>query len=363
VSPIRAIILVGGQGTRLRPLTCNTQKSMVPVFNIPFLEHVIRNLKAYNINEIILAQHHLAASMVQYFGDGSRFGVRLTYVMEDFPRGSAGAVKNAEKYLSDTFFVLNGDIFHNRDFTDMLAFHRRRQAIATIDLAPVEDPTMFGMVDTEADGRVKRFIEKPDRKNVTTNLINAGTWIFEPGVLQLIPAEVKCSFEKEVFPSMISNKLPLFAYPSYHYWMDIGTPEKYLQLHRDLLNNKCDGYTFARDVLIAENCQIHPGAHLSGRIVMGEGCIIEADAELTGPLVIGSGCRVGENAGVQDSVLWDNVTAKEAANIRGCVIANDCLIGKGVCLSDAVLGDHIGLGDGSKPETGARIFPENSDVT
>lgn len=360
MSPIKAIILVGGQGTRLRPLTCNTQKSMVPVLNTPFLEHVIRNLKAHNITDIILAQHHLAASMVQYFEDGSRMGVRLTYVMEDFPRGSAGAVKNAEKYLSDTFFVLNGDIFHNRDFIDMLAFHRYHKAMATIDLAPVEDPTMYGMVDTEADGRVKRFIEKPDRKNVTTNLINAGTWIFEPDVLKLIPADIKHSFEREVFPAMIHDKKPLYAYASYHYWMDIGTPEKYLQLHRDLLNNKCDGYTFARGVLIAEDCQIHPSAQLNGRIIMGNNTVIEADAKLTGPLVIGMGCLIAQNATVEDSVVWDNVTIDEQAEVRGCVIANDCRIGKRNYLQDAVLGDHISLADGSETEKGARIFPENA---
>jgi mannose-1-phosphate guanylyltransferase len=360
---IKAVILVGGQGTRLRPLTCNTQKSMVPVLNVPFLEHVIRNLKAHNITDIILAQHHLAASMVQYFNDGSRFGVNLTYVMEDFPRGSAGAIKNAERYLNDTFFVLNGDIFHNRNFTDMLAFHRNHNAIATIDLAPIEDPTIYGMVDTEADGRVKRFIEKPKREEISTNLINAGTWIFEPEVLKLIPPDIKYSFEREVFPVMIHDNMPLFAYTSYRYWMDIGTPEKYLQLHRDLLNNKCDGYTFTREVLIAENCQIHSAAKLSGRIMIGSGCTVEAGAQLSGSLVIGAGCNIGQKAQVKDSVLWDNVRIDENAMLHSCAIANDCQIGREVHLEDGVLGDHITLLEGSSPEKGARFFPENSDVS
>lgn len=165
---VKAVILVGGQGTRLRPLTYNTPKSMVPVLNVPFLEHVIRNLKEHNITEIIMAQHHLAESMQNYFGDGSKFGVELHYVIEDFPRGSAGAVKNAEKYLKSTFLVLNGDIFHNRNFTDMLAFHHRNNAKVTLDLAPVEDPTIYGMVDMDERGRVKRFLEKPKREEVTT---------------------------------------------------------------------------------------------------------------------------------------------------------------------------------------------------
>jgi len=357
-STVKAVILVGGQGTRLRPLTCNTPKSMVPVLNIPFLEHVLRNLKAHDITDIILAQHHLPAPMLQYFGDGARFGVHLTYVMEDSPRGSAGAVKNAEKYLKNTFLVLNGDIFHNRDFTDMLAFHRRNHAKATIDLAPVEDPTIYGMVDTDEQCRVKRFIEKPKREDVTTNLINAGTWIIEPEVLQRILPDVKCSFEREIFPSLIHDGEPLYAYPSYRYWMDMGTPEKYLQLHRDLLDDKCEGYPSDRNVIKGKNCRIHPTAKLSGKIVLGDNCTVAAGAKITGPVVLGSGCRIGRRVVIEDSVLWDNVKVRARAVLRSSVIANDCAIGAEVYLRDAVLGDHIRLPTGSKPETGVRLFPE-----
>ncbi len=359
-SSVKAVILVGGQGTRLRPLTCNTPKSMVPVLNIPFLEHVIHNLRAHNITDIILAQHHLAAPMVQYFGDGARFGVHLTYVMEDSPRGSAGAVKNAEKYLKSTFLVLNGDIFHNRDFTDMLAYHHRNNARATIALAPVEDPIIYGMVDTDTNGRVKRFIEKPKREDVTTNLINAGTWVIEPEVLQRIPPDVKCSFEREIFPGLIRDGKPVYAYPSHRYWMDTGTPEKYLQLHRDLLNGKCDGYTFDRDVIKGKNCRIHPSAKLSGRVVLGDNCVVGANAKLSGPLVLGSHCRIGREIVIEDCVLWDNVKVGARAELRSSVIANDCVIGVEASLRDAVLGDHIALPAGSTPEPGARIFPEGA---
>jgi mannose-1-phosphate guanylyltransferase len=361
-SSVKAVILVGGQGTRLRPLTCNTSKAMVPVLNIPFLEYVIRNLKAHNVTDIILAQHHLPASMLQYFGDGNRLGVHLTYVMEESPRGSAGAVKNAEKYLDGTFLVLNGDIFHNRDFTDMLAFHHHNKAKVTIDLAPVDDPTIYGMVDTDEHWRVKRFIEKPGRKDVTTNLINAGTWVIEPEVLQHIPPNVKYSFERDVFPALLRDGEPVFAYPSHRYWMDVGTPERYLQLHRDLLNGKCEGYTFDRDIIKGKNCRIHPTAKLKGKIVMGDNCVVGAGAKLVGPLVFGSDCRIGREAVIKDCVLWDNVKIGAHTDLKGSVIANDCVIGTETCLRDAVLGDHIRLPRGSRPESGARLFPENSDV-
>lgn len=354
----KAIILVGGQGTRLRPLTCKTQKSMVPVLNIPFLEHVIRNLKAHDISDIILAQHHLAAPIAQYFGDGARFDVHLTHVIEDFPRGSAGAVKNAEKYLNETFLVLNGDIFHNRDFTDMLAFHHRNNARATIDLAPVEDPTIYGMVDTDEQWRVKRFIEKPKCEDVTSNLINAGTWIIDPEVLNRIPPNVKCSFEREIFPALLHNGEPVFAYPSHRYWMDAGTPERYLQLHRDLLAGKCEGYTFDKDVITGKSCRIHPTAKLRGKIVLGDNCVVAAGVKLTGPLVLGSSCRIGRDAVIEDCVLWENVKVRANAGLHGSIIANDCTIGIGVHLRDAVLGDHIALSAGSTPEIGVHLFPE-----
>lgn len=354
---MKALILVGGEGTRLRPLTYNTPKSMVPVLNVPFLEHVIRNLREHNITEIIMAQHHLPESMKEYFGDGSRFGVKIQHVMEDFPRGSAGAVKNAQAYLTETFVVLNGDIFHNRDFTAMLAFHRNAGAKVTIDLAPVEDPTAFGMVETDETGRVKRFVEKPKPEEVTSNLINAGTWIIEPEVLKMVPCDVKCSFEREIFPLMLAAEQPVYAFPSHRYWLDAGTPARYLQLHRDLLANKCEGYEFKTDVITGDGCDIHPSVKFSGRVIIGDGCVISRDAKLTGPVVIGPGCRICEEAAVTDSVIWNNVTAGQRAVIKGSIVSNDCNLGDDSCLTDAVLGDNVTVSPGYSPKPGSHIMP------
>ncbi|MDD5289516.1 MAG: NDP-sugar synthase, partial [Dehalococcoidales bacterium] len=354
---VKAVILVGGQGTRLRPLTYNTPKPMVPVLNLPFLEHVIRNLKEHDITEIVMAQHYLAESMKSYFGDGSKLGVKLHYVMEDTPRGTAGAVKNAAKYLDGTFVVLNGDIFHNRDFTEMLKFHRRHKAKVTIVLTPVEDPTIYGVVETDQRGKVKRFLEKPKAEEVTTNMINAGTYVLEPEVLQRIPSGTKHSFEREVFPRMLMEGEPVYAYPSDNYWMDTGTPEKYLQLHRDLLSGKCDGYSFVMDVSIGAGCNIHPSAQLSGRVIIGDNSTIARGVRLSGPAAIGPHCTIQGDAVITDSVIWHSVKIGQRAIIKSSIVADNCTIGDDSYLIDAVLGDHVMVNDGVKLKPGSRIMP------
>jgi len=353
----KAVILVGGQGTRLRPLTYNTPKPMVPVLNVPFLEHVIRNLKEHNVTEIVLAQHYLAESMTNYFGDGSKLGVKLYYVMEDSPRGTAGAVKNVEKHLDGTFLVLNGDIFHNRDFTGMLKFHHRHKAKATIVLSPVEDPIHFGVIETDRNNRVKRFLEKPKPEEVTTNMINAGTYVLEPEVLKRIPPDTRFSFERDVFPQMLTDGEAVYAYPTDNYWMDTGTPEKYLQLHRDLLIGKHDGYTFNKDVNIGKECKIHPSAQLSGKIIMGDNCSVARGVRLSGPVVIGSNCAIREDAVITDSVIWCNVNIGQRAVIKSSILADNCKIGDDSYLIDAVLGDHVTVSDGVKLKPGIRILP------
>ena len=354
---LKAVILVGGQGTRLRPLTYNTPKPMVPVLNVPFLEHVIRNLKEHNITEIVMAQHYLAASMKDYFGNGSKLGVRLYYVMEESPLGTAGAVKNVEDFLDSTFFVLNGDIFHNRDFTSMLKFHRRHRAKATIVLSPVNDPTMYGVIETDKRNKVKRFLEKPKPEEVTTNMINAGTYVLEPEVLQRIPAETRFTFEHEVFPKMLADDLPVYAYPTDNYWMDTGTPEKYLQLHRDLLHGKHDSYSFEKDVVIGKRCRIQPTVKFKGKVIVGDDCKIVEGVRLTGPVVIGPNCTIHEEAVIKDSVVWHNTAIGQRAVIRSSILADNCKIGDDCQLINAVLGDHVTVNDGLKLKKGSRIMP------
>ncbi|HUV45419.1 MAG TPA: NDP-sugar synthase [Dehalococcoidales bacterium] len=356
---MKAVILVGGQATRLRPLTTNTPKAMVPILNTPFLEHVFRHLHRHRVSDIILAQHHLAGPIEDYLGDGGRFGVRVTYVIEESPRGTAGAIRNVERYLDETFLVLNGDIFTDLDITAMVDLHRQRGAVATIALTPVEDPTAYGLIETDVRGGVMRFLEKPDWSQVTTNMINAGTYVLEPEVLARIPPERQVSIERETFPLLVDGGEPVYAYPSSGYWMDMGTPEKYLQLHRDLLGGRSTWHSLAspEEVRTGERCNIHPTAQIKEPAVIGDGCSIGPGVKLVGPVVVGDGCTIGEGSVVEDSVLWWQVSLGERVVVRNSAVANDCRLESGSSIDGSVLGDHVTVAPGSRLETGSRIEP------
>jgi mannose-1-phosphate guanylyltransferase len=293
---MKAVILVGGKATRLEPLTINTPKAMVPVLNTPFLEYLIHHLARHQIRDLILASGHLSHPIEGYLGDGSQFGVNLKYSIEDVPLGSAGAAKKAEKYLDETFLVLNGDIFADMDFTAMLRLHRGKKAKVTIALTPVDDPTSFGLVDTDTQGRVTRFLEKPKPEEVSTNMINAGAWFVEPDVLNRVPPQTFVSFERNVFPELLDQGEPFYSYHSPGYWMDMGNPEKYLQLHRDLLGGKSSHYIPAQsnEVITAGPCEIHPTAQIKGPAVIGANCSIGRKVKLVGPVVIGNDCTIME---------------------------------------------------------------------
>jgi mannose-1-phosphate guanylyltransferase len=356
---MKAVILVGGLGTRLRPLTINTPKAMMPVLNIPFLEYVIRRLSRHNVREIVLAISYLAQPIEDYFGDGSQLGVSLSYNIEETALGTAGAVKNAENYLDKTFFVLNGDIFTDLDLTAMMDFHRQRQAQATIALTPVDDPTSYGLVESDARGRINRFLEKPSREQVTTNMINAGTYILEPAVLSFIPPQTNFSFERGVFPSLLERERPIYAFPSSGYWMDIGTPGKYHQLNQDLLSGKSNQFSLnpATGVLIGEQSKIHPTAVITGPAVIGSHCSIGRNARLTGPLVIGTGSNIAEGSVVEGSIIWNDVAIGNRARVSHSIIANSCRIGAGSIIKDSVIADRVTVAESYRLATGSQILP------
>ncbi len=357
---MKAVILVGGEATRLRPLTLNIPKAMVPVLNIPFLEYVIRHLSQHQVKDIILAQSHHSLPIEGYFGDGSQFGVKLTYIIEDTPLGTAGPLKNTEKHLTETFLVLNGDIFTDLDITAMVGFHMERKARATIALTPVDDPTSYGLIETSSQGRVTRFLEKPSWSQVTTNMINAGTYVLEPDVLAQIPAQTKVSIERETFPLLLDRDEPVYAYPSSAYWIDIGTPEKYLRLHHDLLSGKSSQYAPASggEVLIGEQSSIHPTAQIKGAVVVGSNCMIGENVKLTGPVVIGSGCTVQAEAVIEGSIIWDNVQIERGAMVQDSIIANNSRLHADCCITDgSVLGDNVTVASGYKLKPGSKIQP------
>jgi len=351
---MKAVILVGGEATRLRPLTCNTQKIMVPVLNRPFFEHLVGYLKRHNIMDIVLAVGKSPAQIQDYFGDGSKLGVRITYSIENFAMGTAGAVKNAERFLDDAFIVFNGDIFTDIDLSTMMQLHHQNKTIASLALTPVDDPTIYGVVETDSRGRVKRFIEKPSRDKVTMNMINAGIYILEPDILKYIAPNAFSMFEHDVFPPLMEKGQAIYGYPFQDYWIDIGTPDKYLRLQHDLLRR----YAGDKGIKFEGESFVHSSARIERPAVIGEGCFIDRNSIVKGPAVLGARCRVEEGAVVEGAILWPDCQIGKGVKLRNCLIASHCYIGEGSEILDGcVLGDDVRIGEGSKLSNGTKIWP------
>ena len=331
---------------------------MVPVLDTPLLEHVIGYLSYHQIKDIIIVQSRLPQSIEGYLGDGSQFGVKLSYVVEDAPLGTAGAVKNAERYLDETFLVLNGDIFTDLDITAMISCHLDKKAKATIALTPVDDPTSYGLIETNAQGGVTCFVEKPSWSQVTTNMINAGTYVLAPDVLAHIPPQANFSFERELFPLLLEQGEPIYAFPSSAYWIDIGTPEKYLQLNRDLLSGKSSRYAPAlNEVLIGTQTNVHPTAQIEAPAVIGGNCSIGRNVKLIGSVVVGTGCEIMEDTVIEDSIIWHNVRLGPRAKLKSSIVADNCCLNADTLIENSILGDNVIVASGCKFEPGSRIWP------
>ncbi len=356
---MKALILVGGEATRLLPLTCNRPKAMIPVMNRPFLEHIIGHLRSHGIKDIILTESRQSRIISDFFGDGSRYGVKLSYTVEDTPLGTAGAVKNAEEHLNDTFLMLNGDVFTDLDITSMVRIHLTKKAMVTIALTPVDDPTSYGLIETDSQGRILRFLEKPSWSEVTTNMINAGTYVMEPDALAYIPPQARVSIERETFPLLLNKGEPVYAYPSGAYWMDAGTPEKYLQLHRDLLGSGIVRSEFSSgcEVITGDNTLIHSTAQLKGPILIDSNCSIGRGVKLKGPMVIGNGSTIIEGTVIEDSVIWRNVRMEANVTLKNSIVADNCHLNSGCIVEGAVLGDNVTIAGGSRLGRGSKIEP------
>jgi len=355
---MKAVILAGGEATRLRPLTCNTPKIMVPVLNRPFLAHLVGYLKTHNVVDIILAVGKSAEPIQSYFGDGSELGVRITYSIEDFPMGTAGAVRNAESFLDDSFFVFNGDVFTDIDLSLMTRLHCENKARASLALTPVDDPTIYGVVETDRQGRVRRFVEKPSWDRVTTNMINAGIYILEPDILSDIRPNTFSMFERDVFPLLVEKGQAVYGYPFRDYWIDVGTPDKYLKLQHDLLRRSClvgggnEGIKFEGETFV------HSSTRIEGPALIGDACFIDGNSVIKGPTVLGTRCRVEEGAVVEGAVLWQDCQIGRGVKLKNCLIGSRCRIGEqSEILDGCVLGDDVIIGEGSKLSNGIKIWP------
>lgn len=355
---MKAVILVGGEGTRLRPLTYDVPKPMVPIVHKPFMEHLVDHLLRYGFDEIVFALGYKSEAFQHHFGDGSRWGARFWHKVEDFPLGTAGPVKSVENLLDETFLVLNGDVLTDIDFGALLQAHRDLGAVATLALTPVDDPSAYGVVVTDAARRVQAFIEKPPRDEAPSNWINAGVYVLEPSVLRYVPPDVHHMFERGLFPALVAAGEPLCAVECNEYWLDIGSPSRYLQANHDLLRGRMHAsLPPTRDDRrwIDSTARVETTL-LQGPMWIGAGCVVEADARLVGPLVLGAGTRVAGGARVSGAVLWDGCHVEADAQLTECLVGRNCHIGAGAVLeAQAVLGSGQVLEEAGRLEAGEKV--------
>lgn len=339
---MKAVVMAGGQGTRLRPLTANVPKPMVPIGNKPCALHILELLKRHGVSHVIMTVAFMSEVIRNYFGDGSSLGMTIEYAVEDSPLGTAGSVKNAETALDDTFLIISGDALTDFDLTKIVSFHRERDALVTIALKSVDNPLEFGIVIVDEDGRVERFLEKPGWGQVFSDTINTGIYVMEPEILDYIPVGRPYDFSHELFPKLFQMRKPLYGCVQEAYWQDIGSLEQYLQANRDVLDGKVKVEL--------------PGVRLRGNIWMGEGVALDSLDNVKGPALIGNYVRVEQGAELgPHAILGNNVVVKAGASVVNSVVGDNCYIGIGARLEGAILGSSVDVRRMAVIEEGAVV--------
>ena len=353
-----AVILVGGQGTRLRPLTERTRKDMLPVVDRPQLAYTFEHLRRHGVRRGIVSCGYLPTQIEERFGNA--YGdLALEYRVEDEPLGTGGGIAFAAQGLEDTFFALNGDSLREADLDALLAFHRERRALATILLTPVADPSRYGLVRLEPDGRVASFLEKPRPQEIDTNLINAGLYVLEPQVLELVPAGRAVSIEREVFPAL-SERGAVYGLALPGYWLDVGTPASYLQAHRDVLER-----AFRTDVgdllgsdftYVDPTAVVHPDARLVPPVYVGPGAVLEGGVRAGSVAAIGAGARLAPRAVVESAVVGARAQVGADTHVEGSILGEGARVGDGARIAGlAVVGPDAVVGAGNELDHGVRV--------
>jgi len=361
-SNLKAVIMAGGQGTRLRPLTSNQPKPMIPVANRPLLEHIIELLKRYGYSEIIVTLQFLPAVITNYFGDGSTMGVTLTYVTEEIPLGTAGSVCNAKQFLDSTFIVISGDALTDIELDSAVAFHKQKGAAATIILKKVSNPLEFGIVITDIDGKIAKFLEKPDWGEVFSDTINTGIYVLEPEILKHIPKDTPFDFAKDLFPFLLSEGFPLYGYIAQGYWSDIGNHDQYLLAHKDILDGNVNirvlGHRLENNIWMGDGVEIDESVTLNGPLILGNHVKVERGTKLREYSVLGNNVVVKRDNFIHRSILMDNSYVGPSSHIRGCVIGRNCDIKSGVRVEEgAFVGDDCLIGDNAVVNPSVLIYP------
>jgi mannose-1-phosphate guanylyltransferase len=355
---MQAVILVGGEGTRLRPLTSTVPKPVVPLVDRPFISFMLEWLHKHGIDDVIMSCGFLATSVRNVLGDGSGLGIRLRFVEEPDPRGTAGALKFAESMLDERFLMLNGDVLTDIDLGKQIAQHEASGAKATLALVPVADPSAYGLVHLNADRSVLDFVEKPSSDAIDTNLISAGAYVLEREILDLVPPDRNVSIEREVWPLLIGKGL--YGFPSDSYWLDIGTPDRYLQGTFDIIEGNVK--TAAGERLGGDWLAVHESAEVRGRVIppalLERGVRVGEGAHVGSLVVIGEDVSIGAGTTVERAVILKGAQIGEHCTLRDCIVAAGARVGNGsVITGGAVLGEGVTIGADNVLAHGARIFP------
>jgi NDP-sugar pyrophosphorylase family protein len=351
---MKAILLAGGKGTRLRPLTLHTPKPIVPIFNRPFLHYQIDLLRQVpEIDEVILSLNYQPRRIEDVFGDGSAIDFKIRYVVEPAPLGTGGAVRYAGDSLTDSVVVFNGDVLTEVDLAAVLRLHRKRKARATIVLTPVDNPTAYGLVETDAAGNILRFLEKPKPEEITTNYINAGIYVLEPETFDRIPKDTPWSIERSFFPSFIERGETFVAYQYDGYWIDIGTPEKYAQVHRDIMDGRYQAPPFGGQanghIYRADDVRIEDGATVEGPAFLDAGTVVRAGGYVGPYSVLGQATMIEEDAKVIGSIVWPHGRVCQEASVTDAIAGRHVHVGRGAAVrAGAVLGDKSVVTDFSR---------------
>ncbi|MFX4301890.1 sugar phosphate nucleotidyltransferase [Alicyclobacillus tolerans] len=362
---MKAVIMAGGKGTRLRPLTARFPKPMVQLLGRPCIEYTLQLLKEHGITEIAITIQYLSSVIRDYLGDGSKYGVRLHYFEEHKPMGTAGGVLNAKEFLDERFLVISGDALTDFNLSEAMAFHENKRALATIILTQVESPCDFGVVLTQSDGKILRFLEKPKSNEIFTNTVNTGIYVFEKEILNWIPNNVSYDFGKELFPRLVAENVPFYGYSLDGYWSDVGSLHQYRQTQIDMLSGKTSlrvgGEYLGNGVWMGQNVQLHTDVKLNGPAFIGDGTIIQSKGQIGPYTVIGHNTMIGKSVQIANSIVWNKVEIGDSSVISGSMLGDGTKIEPGVIL----LGGTICASEGSRgiTSTGKRAGWSKSSLS
>ncbi|HZP25935.1 MAG TPA: NDP-sugar synthase, partial [Dehalococcoidia bacterium] len=354
--------MAGGEGSRLRPLTIGRPKPMVPIVGKPVMEHIIELLRRHGITDIVVTLQYLPGVIQDYFGDGSAFGVNLTYSVEDQPLGTAGSVKLAMSHLDDTFLVISGDALTDFDLTKILDFHRQNDAAATLTLYRVPNPLEYGVIITDEDGRITQFLEKPSWGEVFSDTVNTGIYVLEPSVMHGVPDGASFDFSQQLFPAMLEAREPLFGYVAPGYWCDVGNLPEYMRATADVLHGRVQLDIPGDEV--RPQVWVQPGAHFSaeaeiqGPVFLGQDARIRGGAQITGPASIGDYTIIDGHARVDRSIVWNNSYIGEHVQLTGAIVGKQCNIRRRArVMEGGVVGDSTVIGEGAAVQSDVKIWP------